>query len=452
MKPINIITEPIHITDVEECRIDKTVNEHFQAVVTGYVRLEEEYESYLNRIMESTFIISVTTEEEEDVTLFRGVIRDMNVHMADGLTKITVMAMSNTVKLDIKQHTRSFQGRDQTYREIIDKVLSHHTKTNMIQSKGKGALAKGLVIQYEETDWVFMKRMASQLHTVLVADCTNNNTCFYVGNPDRKESGNLEASEYQMRRYLDLKLGEAVEYILTSREIKNLCDCMLIKGYPHHIYRIESRIRNQELEFEYTFRPHTGFEAPEIFNGNISGVSIMGEVTAISDTKVQVKLSSEEDYDFGKPIWFPFSTVYSSPDGTGWYCMPEEGDRIRLYVPEKREETAYVISAVHLENNHDLRKDANEKCIRTKYQKEIRFTPDKIVITNHKGITMTLDDDKGIIIHSNRKIDIVSDNEIEIKGQQVQIEGCQGVILMEGPNMLMVRDGIREQGMNIEHR
>lgn len=452
MKPINIITEPIRITDVEECRIDKTVNEHFQAVVTGYVRLEEEDETYLNRIMESTFIIRATTEEQEDVYLFRGVIRDMNVHTSDGLTRISILAQSNTVKLDIDLHTRTFQGRNQTYREIVDTVLSYHTNTSMIQSKGKGALARGLVIQYEETDWQFMKRLASQLHTVLVADCTNNNACFYFGNQERKGKDDLEASEYQMRRYIDLKRGESVEYILSSREIWNLCDCIQIKGYPYHVYQIKSHIKNHELEFEYTFRPSTGFEAAEFFNANVSGVSLMGEVTEISDTRVKVKLYSEADCDFGKPIWFPFSTVYSSPDGTGWYCMPEKGDRIRLYIPESKEETAYAISAVHMENNHDLRKNPDEKCIRTKYRKEIRFTPDKIIITNHKGISMILDDDKGIVIRSNRKINIVSDNEIEIKGEQIQVEGRQGVLLMEGPNMLMVRDGVREQGMNIEHR
>ena len=111
-----------------------------------------------------------------------------------------------------------------------------------------------------------------------------------------------------------------------------------------------------------------------------------------------------------------------------------------------------MISAVHLENEHGLRKNPDEKSIRTKFHKEIRITPDKILITNHKGNSITMDDKKGIIIKSNRKINIISEREIEMKGEQIQVEGKSGVFLMEGPNTLMVRDGIKEQGVNIEHR
>lgn len=39
-----------------------------------------------------------------------------------------------------------------------------------------------------------------------------------------------------------------------------------------------------------------------------------------------------------------------------------------------------------------------------------------------------------------------------MKGGQVRVEGKEGVYLMEGPNMIMVRDGIKEQAMHIEHR
>lgn len=451
MQPINIITEPIQIKDIVECSIDKMVNEHFQAVVTGYIRLEDHDESYFNRILDTTFIIKASTEQQE-VTLFRGMIRDIRVHNVDGLTRISICAQSKTAKLDLKQCTRTYQGKSQTYREIMDAVLSFHENTAVIQSKGKSTRTEGLVVQYEETDWQFLKRMASQLNTVLVADCTNDHICFYFGSPEKKGDTSLDTGDYQMRRYLDLKQGESVEYLYKSREIKNLCERVQVKGRSYYVYQIKSRMENQELEFEYTLRPASGFEVQETFNRNLTGISIMGKVTDVSDTRVRIKLFSEADFDFGKSIWFPYSTIYSSSDGTGWYCMPEKKDRVRLYIPDKREQSAYVISAVHLENDSDLRKDVDEKSIRTKYQKEIRLTPDKILITNHKGISIILDDEEGITIESNRKIKIASEHGVEINGETIQIEGHAGVLLIEGSNMLMVRDGIKEQGMNIEHR
>lgn len=452
MRPINIYTEPIELTNITECRINKSVNEHFQAVVIGYFKYEELDGTYLNSIFKSPFIIRATTDEQTEVTLFRGIISDFSIDTKDTLTKVTIKAKSMTAKLDMKCHTRTFQGQNQTYREIVDSVLSHHDNTAIIQPKGKGACTKGLVVQYEETDWQFIKRMASQLHTVLVADCTNDHTCLYFGNPEKKGDTSLDTSEYRLRRYLDLKLGESIEYVMVSREIRNLCERVYVKGIPYYIYQIKSSIRKQEMEFQYTLRLPSGFEVQELYNEKVSGISIMGEVKNIKDTRVQVKLFSETDYSYENRLWFPFATVYSSPDGTGWYCMPEKGDQVRLYVPDQKEETACIISAVHLENEKDLRIKTDEKSIRTKYHKEIRFTPDKIIITNHKGTSIVLDDSEGIRIKSRNKINIISGAEIEMKGGQIDMEGQMGVYLMEGPNMLMVRDGIKEQGMNIERR
>lgn len=57
----------------------------------------------------------------------------------------------------------------------------------------------------------------------------------------------------------------------------------------------------------------------------------MGRVHKIQRDAIQVKLDSDiEQKDYR---WFSYATIYSSADDTGWYFMPEEGDRIRLVFP-----------------------------------------------------------------------------------------------------------------------
>lgn len=451
MKAINIFTEPFELGNIQVCRIDKVVNDHFQAAVSGYVCMETD-EFYSKYVPGTGFVIKASTEENEDITLFRGIIQDIRIYKEKGVVRVTVCAKSKTTLLDMGNHIRTYQGKDHTYRDIIDQVLSYHKDTAVIQPKGKGSRIGGLVVQYEETDWQLLKRLASQLNTVLVPDCTNDHICFYFGNPRKKEVCRLESEERRMRRYLDRNGKELTEYSVNSRHIYNLCECMTVNHSPYYIYKIRGYMDKQELWFEYTLRSLTGFEVPEVYNESLSGISIMGTVKEVSGIRVRIDISCEADISFGNAIWFLFSTVYSSPDGTGWYCMPEQGDRIRLYIPGKQEKEAYVISAVHLDNEQGLREDPDEKCIRSIHQKEIRLTPGKIVLTNNKGISITLDDKEGITIKSNQKINIISENEVEIKGAQIQLEGQSGVLLMEGSNMLMVRDGIKEQGMHIEHR
>ena len=76
------------------------------------------------------------------------------------------------------------------------------------------------------------------------------------------------------------------------------------------------------------------------------GASLDSTVTEVRGDVVRVSLRTDAKSGAGK--WFSFSTVYSSPDGSGWYCMPEPGDEIRLYFPTEQEKHGYVISAVHL--------------------------------------------------------------------------------------------------------
>lgn len=452
MSLVHIFTEPFEILDITDCDIVMTVNEHLTAVITGHIRLEDDRDTFINGVMSQTFIIKALTEDGEEVPLFRGDIREIFMDSEGGIGRITVTVESKTARLDTENHFRMFQGIGQTYRQIADAVLSSVNSVSTIYSKGKGVQAKGFVVQYGETDWQFLKRLASQLNTVLVADCTNDSICFFFGNPAREGNGALDMQECRMRRYINFEGRESVEYVVQSRKMLKLCAQVPIAGNSYYVYKIKTSYKTKEIIFEYILRPANGFRVPSISHEAIRGVSITGEVIEVRDTRIRIRLSSKADYDFGDSLWFPFSTVYSSPDGTGWYCMPEEGDQIRLCVPDSREETAYAVSAVHLDNHAGLRTNVDEKSIRTKYGKEIRFIPKQILITNHQGMSIILDDDEGILIKSNEKVEITSESGIELKGGKINIEGKKGVILMEGPNMLMVRDGIKEQGMNIEHR
>ena len=76
---------------------------------------------------------------------------------------------------------------------------------------------------------------------------------------------------------------------------------------------------------------------------------LMKSVLSVSRDKVKVHIKADGSQDVGTAKWFPYSTVYSSPVGTGWYCMPEVNDKVRLYFPNEKEEDAYVISSIHLE-------------------------------------------------------------------------------------------------------
>ncbi|MEY8352348.1 hypothetical protein AALB39_03230 [Lachnospiraceae bacterium 54-53] len=353
MKPVNIIMEPGELLDIKECSIDKRVNEHFTAVVTGCLHQAADERS-LRNFKKSPLILKAFTKEREEILIFRGQVREWKLSDEGELRKINIFAVSDTIELDKRKHIRTFQGADQTYSQIIESLLRHHEPASVICEKGNGAVTRGFVLQYMETDWQLLKRLASQLNTVLVVECAHNHASFYFGTPEKKGKASLDLSHYGIRCYKDCDVGETVEYLVKSREVLDLCEYVRIGDCKYYVYAMNGNIHEGEMEFDYVLRPISGFKVPSCFRQAIAGVSIMGNVLDVNKNSVQISLSSEEDKNFNKPMWFPFSTVYSSPDGTGWYCMPGKGDSIRLYLPDPEEHHGYVISYPGIERKRGV--------------------------------------------------------------------------------------------------
>lgn len=94
--------------------------------------------------------------------------------------------------------------------------------------------------------------------------------------------------------------------------------------------------------------------------------------------------------------------------------MPEPGDRVRLTVPEKWEKDAFVSSSVHVGTESADRKNPEHKVFKSKYQKEVRFTPDSIVITNNQGNRIEMTDKEGIRIISAHSIMLEATEDLTI--------------------------------------
>lgn len=81
------------------------------------------------------------------------------------------------------------------------------------------------------------------------------------------------------------------------------------------------------------------FVQKEVTNTQISGKMYTGIVQAVQKDQVQVHLVDiDSEYDGAGNVWLPYSTAYSSSDGSGFYCMPAEGDQVRVFSREVMKE------------------------------------------------------------------------------------------------------------------
>lgn len=127
--------------------------------------------------------------------------------------------------------------------------------------------------------------------------------------------------------------------------------------------------------------------------------------------------------------------------------MPETGDRVRLQIPDRAEEHGYVISAVHLETGHD-RRMPDHKSFKTKYGKELLFTPDSLELTNHQGMSVRMIDGKGIQLVSDKDISIIAGGNMMISSEDASltIAGTSSVDIRQGSAGLHMDNDITFSG------
>lgn len=159
-----------------------------------------------------------------------------------------------------------------------------------------------------------------------------------------------------------------------------------------------------------------------------SGKMMKGTVKAVNMDKVQVHVTDiDKEYDGGGDWWFPFSTAYSSSDGSGWYCMPEVGDEVRVFFPSGQEGEAFAASSVFScppQNPH-------HKSWKAPGGKEILLTDEGMYIIAKSGkIYINLTDEKGVEIYSDKEISIMSDTKVSISAaSEVDIVASNEIII-----------------------
>lgn len=449
MNVFQLKIEPFQIRQISKFQIIKQVNEHISAVVKGIISKEDADKFLRNQNKNQEISIRCQEDGEEEQVLFNGLIEEVHLNMDGMLYEIELTAHSFTWLLDQGQKFSTFQNVEQTFKELVREVIASYGDAAVICPLGGETIGK-MMVQYKETDWEFLKRMASQVQSVLVAEGCLNKPAFYFGMRDGKKDLELSVKSCVIRDCVTEE-GKYREYELEADQAADIGDKVIYQNMRMQIYEVKIRLINQEIKFHYRLRASGKCKKAPYDNLHLAGVSLSGSVVKVKKEKLRISIPGDRGKETEK-WWFDYATVYSSPDGGGWYCMPETGDEVRLYFPDEKAEHAYVLNGIHMENSME-RKDPDCKYIRTKRNQEISFSPNQIKITNNRGMSIVLDDKKGIEIKSDKDIILDAGRAIDIKsGGLVLVKGKSAVILKQSNNMIAVRDGIREQGVRIERQ
>lgn len=459
MKAVQIKTEPFQFLCIQNLFVRRKVNQHSILTIQGIIEADLEMDYYNQCIGTEnlTFKVAVKEEQSESV-FFVGIITKFDLKKEGNLCVLSLEVTSATYLMDLKNHLRFYQEENQPVKEIFEELCNTYPSSNFLMDYQKEYFLKEFTIQYLETDWEFLKRLASRYHQMLLPVDYVEGIHFYVGlnhknlqevNEENYTIRNDVQDYYKKSSEMNSHPFDSVTYQFSSREIFFLGDTILFHQQELFVYEIQSELSQGELIHHYKLKGKSGFEIPYYSNNSLIGASFLAEIIEIEKDKVLIKFQDAENKKQSSCKLFSFATIYSTPDGTGWYCMPEPGDTVRLCVPSEKEETAYVVSSVHQKStNSNARINPDIKSLRTKYGKEIYFTPNSIVMTNHKGNTITLQDDKGIQVESSKDIVIKAVGDISLRSieQTLLFHASDKINISQGGTQLVVEDDIAFKG------
>lgn len=445
------IESEIPFLRIENVNIIDALDEHDEAWLIACIEEKDAILAIDSISTDTNFKIKYYLEEEE-VLLFNGVVVSFKISFINGQYKIELQLKSYTYLLDIEKKSRSFQSNYSFY-SIFNKIIKEDHGGLVIQNVEKEKKQLYPYVQYEETDWEFIKRLATDLHTVLITDMGKEKPQIHIGIPEKNifEISTFEYKlynnfgEYIKKKSNDKSIQELdfLEYEFISNKNYNICDRI---QYEHSVFLVvvkEAYWENETLNFKYRLRKEKGIKPTQIVNTKIIGASIDGVVLDVQGDKVKVHLSIDEEQNKENAYWFPMSTPYSNQGSGGWYSMPANGDSVKVCFPNTKTKNAYIIAVKRTDGDtNEKTGDPTIRYFETSDGKELKVSCDELSISAKKGISITMTNDGGIDINSIDEILINSDKSIVLSGSDVELSASDHIDLVTRYSNIIVDETV----------
>lgn len=451
----NIIVEGVPYSKIIELFISHAPNVHGRAKIVGEIS-HEEADDFVQRVDETFGISIVTSAEGQPKRLFYGMVAGTNLERLTEYSLLTIDLETVSNKLDAQKKNRTFQSTTKTYSQILNSLDTVQRSNGTVQVMVTDKPIGSLIMQYTETDWEFIIRMAAQLGALAFENIIAKSPQVYIGLPPSSQAKTIQTVQYDHGRSetafqsltsntpsaaSSMREDFATE-VVRSYDYVYLGDTVTLNGKSLRVKAVNAQLVDGILECTYYFALKSGFAAPAIMNKMASGRMMTGIVKNVEADRVQVFLNTiDESYDSGGDWWFPYSTAYSSQDGSGWYSMPAVGDQVRVFFPSDHEGEAFAASSVA----KHVRPKITDKCWRGVNGKQLLMTEEGlIIICKDQKIYINLTDEKGIEIISDMDINITSGTRINVQaGEEIKVIAKNEVVVGTASSYLDIRnDGI----------
>lgn len=374
-------------------------------------------------------------QDNQEKILFKGVISNAALKKDGGNRILEIEAKDATYWMDLDRKTRCFQNTEMTVSGVIAEIMKGYGRSDSLCNVPEQPIGE-LIFQYEETDWEFLKRFLSKYNDSLYPAATYETIHFQAGIATQTEDVNWDYRPYQKKKdfgllaYLtkngfnELLPVQFTSYCLESHDVVALGSQINYKGNSLYISGIKRELKNGLLANTYELKQREAMVVERFYNSRLTGISQYATVVNTQRDRVQAVMHN--DLIAQSCYWYPFSSVSASSDGSGWYCMPEIGESVRVYFPTENERDAYVITCVkgHAPmGENDPMGNPSVRSISTDAGNQVQFTDEGILIKAKTGEAfVNLKNSGEVEVSGPLKIDLSPTANCSISAKMINFE------------------------------
>mgnify|MGYP000865504077 CR=1 FL=1 len=359
-----------------------------------------------------------------------------------------VQAVSGTILLDQKKCNRVFQKKAQTYMGIANTVTAD-TEHSACILPGSDMQTGGTLIQYQETDWNFLKRMASQLGLPLVPDISYYYPRFYLGLPEgeKKELGEILSCDmcfdgryYAVSGRCTVDRKDFICYDVVTGTRLSLGDRVTYEGRELTVSRKKTELVRGEVIFTYRLAGSSYTWVPWEDNLDYTGMSFVGAIVGTQGEQVEVAFDIDQTAAGGNRYGFAPAT------GNLMYCMPQKGTKTSLYIGNGDEAQGIATGCIRTNGSTcEGTGSPEKKSFRSEHGKGMDLYPQRMGLDGGETGKITFEDETGTTIESNGGLVLMAKEGIRLESMTgIAMQGMSDIMALyaEGASSLCVNGSV----------
>lgn len=437
-----IINLPFKYKIIKSLEINEKLNEHSSISIKGILDNDEENLQIFKELNITDNLRVMVKQEsvDEEIDLFCGVISKIKLEHKGNVYNFEIEGLSYSILLDFEKKNRSFQDKSILYKDLISKIVKENGG-NIIFRGDKEKTLDIPFIQYNETDWEFIKRLSSYVGLKLCPDIKTEKPNIFIGIKKGKE---CECNAYEYRLKKDMKSyfytkenhmkvteEDFISYEIETKDNYEIGDKIYYKDLILVVIKKNLILKGSDLLSIYELKLERNIKQEILYNNAIVGQVIQGTVIKVDNDKMKVHLDIDDEQEESKAYLYNFGSNYTTEGSTGWYVMPEIDSKVELYIPTKNEGDAYLRKVLRQDGMENTSiQDPSTKYLGTIDGKELKMSLSELKFTtNGESLYLNMENAGGVSIVSNESIKIYSEKNIKIESKKLEIKSNDKIAL-----------------------